>query len=97
MCGANEFRRASEFGSGAGGGDHGRCFAALDESPCIGVSTWTGLNGQGFPSEHRLIEFDRATGQMYIGGDHTTKRELHQVATYQFRSRHSFPCAIALN
>ena len=34
---------------------------------------------------------------MHIRGDHTTERQLHQVATYQFRRRHSFPSAISLD
>ena len=97
VCGANEFRSAAEFRANARSRHHGCCFTALDESPGICVDTWAGINGQGFPSEHRLIELDRATGQMHIGGDHSTKRKLHLVATYQLGSRYSLPRAIALN
>ena len=88
---------AAEFRALARSRHHGCCFTALDESPGIRGETCTGFNEHGFPSEHRLIEFDRATGQMHIGSDYSTKRELYQVAAYQFRCRYGFPRAITLN
>ena len=74
MCGAHKLRRAAKLRSCSRGRHNGRCFTPPDESTGIGVCTRTGFNGQGFAREHRLIEFNRSTSQMYVGGDHTTKR-----------------------
>ena len=97
MRSANKFRRAAEFCTGACSCDDCRCFTAPYQSSCVGVHTSACFNGQGFAREHRLVKLHRPTGQVHIGCNHSAQRQLHQVATYQFRGRYSLPHAIALH
>jgi hypothetical protein len=71
--------------------------AAPHQSPCKRVCAGACVNGEGFACKHRLIELNRPTRQVHIRSHDAAKRQLHQVAAYQFRRGHSLPLAVSVD
>ena len=85
--GANEFRRASEFGAHSGGAYFGDSFAPPDQGARIGLRARSGLNRQRFAGEHGLIEQDGALAYQHIGGDHRAQRRVSRHRPEPVRPR----------
>ena len=83
MRSSNQFGRAAEFCVNAGSGYLCSGFAAPHQGPGVGIRPGASLYGQGFSGEHRLIELDGSIDNVHIRRNHTTQRQLYQIATHQ--------------
>ena len=95
MGGADEFGGVSELRACPRSGDDRRCFAAPHQRPRISLQARSSFNGDGLAGEHGLIQQDRSFDQLYVSCNHATKRKLHGVTRYEFRSGYDLPNSIA--